>query len=115
MLRDWAVFHDRRFLQINPLLFLLLVLLVLSVLTLFAVMEHAKLEQIDFGATVHASFNELEPIHIPLQRTIAPLESQPRKDGVFVLLHTRHKGLKGFKMTSLHRCQPGIKLLTCAL
>jgi hypothetical protein len=29
-------------------------------------MEHAKLEQIDFGATIHASFNEFEAIHIPL-------------------------------------------------
>jgi len=28
------------------------------------VIEYAKLEQIDFGATVHASFDELEPIHI---------------------------------------------------
>jgi len=45
-------------------LLLLLVPLVLSVLTLFAVLEYAKLEQIDFGATVHASFDELEPIHI---------------------------------------------------
>ncbi len=45
-------------------LLLLLVPLVLSVLTLFAVMEHAQLEQIDVGATVHASFDELEPIHI---------------------------------------------------
>ncbi len=42
----------------NHLLFLL-PLLVLSVLTLFAVMEHAKLKQIDFGATIHASFTEV--------------------------------------------------------
>jgi hypothetical protein len=38
---------------------LLLVPLVLSVLTLFAVIEHAKLEQIDFGATVHHPFTEV--------------------------------------------------------
>jgi ABC-type amino acid transport system permease subunit len=44
---------------------LLFVPLVLSVLTLFAVMEHAKPEQIDFGTTIHASFYEFEPIHIP--------------------------------------------------
>ena len=65
MLRDGAVFHDRRFLQMNPLLSLLLVLLVLSVLTLCAVVEHSQLEQIDFGATVPASFDELQPIHLP--------------------------------------------------
>ena len=55
MQRACAVFQALR---------LLLVPLVLSVLTLFAVIEHAKLEQIDFGATVHAPFDELEPIHI---------------------------------------------------
>ena len=64
MLRDCTVFHDLRFLQMTYLLSLLIFLLVLSVLTLFAVMEHAKLEKIDFSATVHASFDELEPIHI---------------------------------------------------
>ena len=46
-------------------LLLLLVPLVLSVLTLFAVVEHSKLEQVNFGTTVHASFDELQPIHIP--------------------------------------------------
>jgi hypothetical protein len=51
--------------QIKPLLSLLSFLLVLSVLTLFAVVEHSKLEQIDFGTTVHASFDELKPIDIP--------------------------------------------------
>src|SRR6266571_5448445 len=66
MLRGCTVFHALRFLQMNHLLSLLLVLLVLSVLIRFAPMEHPKLEKIDFGATIHASFNEFEPIHIPL-------------------------------------------------
>src|SRR6266496_6742673 len=57
MLRVCTVFHALRFLQMNHRLSLLLFLLVLSVLTRFAVMEHAKLEQIDFGATVHTSFD----------------------------------------------------------
>ena len=65
MLRDCTVFHDLRFLQMTYLLSLLIFLLVLSVLTLFAPMEHAKLEKIEFGATIHASFNELKPVHIP--------------------------------------------------
>jgi hypothetical protein len=50
MPRVCTVFHAFQFLQMNHLLSLLLFLLVLSVLTRFAVMEHAKLEQIDFGA-----------------------------------------------------------------
>ena len=54
------------------MLFLIVLLLVLSVLILFAPMEHAKLEQIEFGATIQASFNELEPVHIPFSRTITP-------------------------------------------
>ncbi len=66
MLRGCTVFHALRFLQMNHLLSLLLFLLVLSVLIRFAPMEHPKLEKIDFGATIHASFNEFEPIHIPL-------------------------------------------------
>ena len=32
--------------------------LVLSVLILFTLGEHSMLEKIDFGATIHASFNE---------------------------------------------------------
>jgi hypothetical protein len=33
-------------------------------LILFALVEHSGLEQIDFGTTIHAPFNEFEPIHI---------------------------------------------------
>src|SRR6266487_3041873 len=50
MLKNCAVFHHLRFLQVNHRLSLLLFLLVFSVQTLCAVMEHAKFEQIDFGA-----------------------------------------------------------------
>jgi hypothetical protein len=70
ILRIRVVFHALQFLQVNYRLSLLLFPLVLSVLTCFAAMEHAKLEQINVGATVHASFDELEPIHISLYRTI---------------------------------------------
>jgi hypothetical protein len=72
MLRGYAAFHDHRFLQTMHLLSLMVLLLVLSVLTLFAPMKHAKLEKIELGATIHASFNELEPVHISFERTIAP-------------------------------------------
>lgn len=72
MLRGCAVFHELRFLQRNHLLPLLRFLLALSLLAFFAVMEHAKLEQIEFSATIHAPFDELEPSHISFQRAIAP-------------------------------------------
>ena|SRR2546425_268679 len=61
MLRGCTVFHALRFLQMNHLLSLLLFLLVLSVLIRFAPMEHPKLEKIDFGTTIHASFTEVSP------------------------------------------------------
>ena len=64
MLRVCAVFHPLRFREATHVLCLMVLGFVLSVLTHFAVMEHAKLEQIDFGATVHTSFDELKPIHI---------------------------------------------------
>jgi hypothetical protein len=64
MLKVGIVFQALRFLQMSHLLPLHLFLLVLSVLTCFALMEHTKLEQIDVGATIHTSFDELKPIHI---------------------------------------------------
>src|SRR6266567_1059669 len=79
MLRDYAVFHDLRFLQTNHLLSLMVLLFVLSVPILFALVEYSKLEQIEFGATIHASFDELEPIDVAFQRTIAPRQRQSRK------------------------------------
>jgi len=55
-------------------------LLILSVQALLAVMEHSKLEQIEPGATIHASFNELEPIHLPFYGISTPGERQSGKD-----------------------------------
>jgi hypothetical protein len=114
MLRVSAAFHQLRFLQTTHLLFLLVLFLVLSVLILFTPMEHAKLEQIEFGATRHASVNELQTIHIPLQRTIAPRQCQPRKYCIFVLLHAGEKRVKCLEMAGFYRSQPGVKLLSCA-
>src|SRR6266516_1235853 len=59
ILRGCAMFHRPRFLQTICLWSLPVLVLVLSVLTLFALMEHAQLEQIKFGSTIHTSFNEL--------------------------------------------------------
>ena len=75
-------------------LLLLLVPLVLSVLAPFAMIEYAKLEQIDFGTTIHASFDELEPIHIALDDAITPGQGQSRANSVFILLDTSYKGRK---------------------
>ncbi len=58
MLRGCTIFHPPRFLQTIRLWSLPVLVLVLSVLTLFALMEHAKLEQIKLGSTIHTSFNE---------------------------------------------------------
>src|SRR5438876_916294 len=71
MLRGCAVFHHPRFLQTIHLLSLTVLVLVFSVLTLFALMEHSKLEKIELGATIHASFNEFQPVHVTFERTIA--------------------------------------------
>src|SRR5258708_34148771 len=68
MLRVCVLFYRPRCLQMISLLCLLLLLL--SVQTLLAVMEHSKLEQIELGSTIHAAFNELEPIHLPFDRAI---------------------------------------------
>src|SRR5713226_8412438 len=65
MLRGCAVFHPPRFLQTTHLLSLMLLVLVLAVLLLLALMEHAKFEQIELGATIHPPFHQLEPIPIP--------------------------------------------------
>ena len=77
MLKGCVAFHSLQFLQVIHLLCLMVLPLVLSVPILFALVEHSKLEQIDFGTTIHASFNELEPVHIAFQRTIAA-HTQPR-------------------------------------
>jgi cytochrome c-type biogenesis protein CcmH/NrfF len=50
------MFHPPRFLQTIRLWFLPVLVLVLSVLTLFALMEHAKFEQIKLGSTIHAPY-----------------------------------------------------------
>ena len=68
ILRVCAVFDHPRVLQTSHLLCLLALLLVLSVLTLFAGMEYSKLEKIELGTTVHAPFNQFEPIHLSFQR-----------------------------------------------
>ena len=78
-------------------------------------MKHAQLEKIELSATIHAAFNELEPIHLPFEGAITPRKCQPRKDSIFVLLHSSHKGLKGFEMTGLDGFEPSIKLFSRAL
>src|SRR5512135_762642 len=89
--------------------------LVLSVLTLLAPMEHSKLEKIKLSSTIHASFNELKPVDVTFERTIAPGQRQSCTDGVSIFLDASDKRLKGFKMTGFDFRQPSIKLFSCAL
>jgi hypothetical protein len=65
MLRACAVFH-----KMAHLLFLVVLVLVLSLLIFLALMEHSTFEKIDGGAAIHTPFNQLEPIHMALQRSI---------------------------------------------
>src|SRR6266496_4860093 len=79
---------------------------VLSLLILFALMEHSTFEQIELGTTIHASFDELKPIHVPLQRAIAPRKRQAGQDRIFILLDTGDKGFKFGQSTLLCVCEP---------
>lgn len=65
-LKICVALHPLRFLQTIHLLGLMVLPLVLSVMILFTLVEHSMLEKIDFSTTIHASFNEFEPVHIAL-------------------------------------------------
>jgi cytochrome c-type biogenesis protein CcmH/NrfF len=54
------MFHPPRFLQTIHVWSLPALVLVLSVLTLFALMKHAKPKQIKLGSTIHTTFTELQ-------------------------------------------------------
>src|SRR6266487_5855506 len=38
-------------------------------------MKHTSPQQRELGTTIHAPFNELEPIHMPFERTLAAIGS----------------------------------------
>src|SRR5712692_1700299 len=63
MLEVCVAFHALQFLQTIHLLCLMVLPLALSVPILFALVEHARLEQIDFGTPIHASFTEVSLFH----------------------------------------------------
>jgi hypothetical protein len=63
MLRVCFVFDHSHFLEVTHLLCLTSLPLVFSVLTPFALIEDSMLEQIDFGATIHAAFTEVSVFH----------------------------------------------------
>jgi hypothetical protein len=65
MLRVCVVFQ-----KTTHLLCLMVLVLVLSVLIFLALMEHSTFEKVELGTTIHTPFNQLEPIHMPLQRPI---------------------------------------------
>src|SRR5712692_8283596 len=49
-------------------------------------MKHARSEQREPGTTIHASFNELEPVHMPFKRPLAPGQCQSCQHRGLVLL-----------------------------
>jgi hypothetical protein len=42
----------------------------LAILGVFGMMQDSLPQERQLGTTIHASFNELQPIHMPLERTI---------------------------------------------
>src|SRR6266571_4836512 len=115
MLRVCAVIPPPRFLQTTHRLSLLVLALVLSVLILLALMEHAKREQIKLSSTIHASFNELQPVDVTFEKTSAPGQRQSGKYRVFIFLYAGDKRFKDCEMTGCYFRQPSIKLFSCAL
>src|SRR5258708_11296753 len=72
-------------------------------------------EQRKLSATIHAAFNELQPIHMPLERTIAPRQGQACKYRRFVLLHAFGKRLQLWQMARFCLAEPSIQLVSSLL
>jgi hypothetical protein len=72
MLRVCAICHLPWFPEMIYWVSLPVLVLVFPLLILFTLIENSNLEKIELCATIHTFFNELQPVHIPFQRTIAP-------------------------------------------
>jgi hypothetical protein len=62
MLRGCAIFHPAWLLE--TILLSSLTPLVVGLLTFYAMVEHAEVEQIKGRATIHTSLQQLQPIHM---------------------------------------------------
>src|SRR5258706_15454707 len=57
-------------------------------------MKHTRAEQRELGTTIHASFQELEPVYMPFERPLAPRQCQPCQHRSLVLLDAFGKRLE---------------------
>src|SRR5450755_447123 len=77
--------------------------------------KHTNPQQREFGATIHAPFNELKPVHMPFEGTLAPRQRQSCKHRRLVLLDASGKRLQLGQVALFHRTEPGIQRLSCML
>src|SRR5713226_2933000 len=74
-------------------------------------LKHTCSEQSELGTTIHASFQELEPIDMPFERPLAPGQRQACQHCSFVLLDAFGKRLELWQTARLCRTEPGIQLV----
>src|SRR6266496_4618175 len=77
--------------------------------------EHTGSQQRKLGTTIHAPLNELESVHMPFKRTLAPRQRQSCKHRSLVLLDAFGKRLQLGQVARFYRTEPGIQLLSCLL
>src|SRR6266566_8997777 len=67
------------------------------------------------SSTIHASFNEFQPVYMTFYRTITPRQRQSCKHSRFILLDTFGKRLELWQHTLFYQAEPSIQLLSCTL
>src|SRR5258708_24083851 len=74
-------------------------------------LKHTCWEQRELATTIHASFQELEPIDMPFERPLAPGQRQACQHCSFVLLDATGYRLELWQTARLCRTEPGIQLV----
>src|SRR5260370_29534755 len=75
-------------------------------------MKHTRAEQRELGTTIHAAFQELEPVHMPFERPLAPGQCQSCQHRGLVLSDAFGKRLELGQTARLCRAEPGIQLVS---
>src|SRR5215203_6723242 len=75
--------------------------------------ENTPAEQVEAGATVHLTLDQLEPGDLPLGLAAAPGRRERGLDRGAVLLQPRRKGLESTNSTRAGVGQPGVQRHTC--
>ncbi len=65
-------------------------------------MQDSSSQQVELGASIHASFDELKPIDMALRGTVALGERQPGEYRVFVTLDAGKERLEFGQSALLH-------------